>query len=85
MGRYWWITWIKVGVALVFAGVLILVARHEVNKRLSKYAIEAPAENAKFYEKLDLENLVFDFANSYAQQAMEESDAERNVIRDHIS
>ena len=85
MGRYWWITWIKVGVALVFAGVLFLVARFEVNKRLSKYAIEAPPANAKFYEKLDLENLVFDFANTYAQTAMEESDAERTQITDHIS
>ena len=85
MGRYWWITWIKVGIALVFAGALILVARFEVNKRLSKYAIEAPAENAKFYEKLDIENLVFDFANTYAQTAMEESDAERTQITDHIS
>lgn len=85
MGRYWWITWIKVGVALVFAGVLILVARFEVNKRLSKYAIEAPPANAKFYEKLDIENLVFDFANTYAQTAMEESDAERTQITDHIS
>lgn len=85
MGRYWWITWIKVGIALVFAGVLILVARFEVNKRLSKYAIEAPPANAKFYEKLDIENLVFDFANTYAQTAMEESDAERTQITDHIS
>ena len=85
MGRYWWITWIKVGVALVFAGVLILVAHFEVNKRLSKYAIEAPPANAKFYEKLDIENLVFDFANTYAQTAMEESDAERTQITDHIS
>ena len=73
------------GVALVFAGVLILVARFEVNKWLSKYAIEAPAANAKFYEKLDIENLVFDFANTYAQTAMEESDAERTQITDHIS
>ncbi len=85
MGRYWWITWIKVGVALVFAGVLILVARFEVNKWLSKYAVEAPPANAKFYEKLDIENLVFDFANTYAQTAMEESDAERTQITDHIS
>lgn len=85
MGRYWWITWIKVGIALVFAGVLILVARSEINKRFGKYSVDPPAENAKFYEKIDLENLIFDFANTYAQDVMEEFDAERTQITDHIA
>lgn len=85
MGRYWWITWIKVGIALLFAGVLILVARSEINKRFGQYSVDPPAENAKFYEKIDLENLIFDFANAYAQDVIAESDAERTQITDHIS
>ena len=84
MGRYWWITWIKVGVALIFAGVLFLVARHEVNQWLSRYSIEAPAD-AKIYERYNHEDLIFDFADAYAIDVMEESDAERNGITDHLS
>ncbi len=84
MGRYWWITWIKVGVALIFAGVLFLVARHEVNQWLSHYSIEAPAD-AKIYERYNYEDLIFDFADAYAIDVMEESDAERNGITDHLS
>ena len=84
MGRYWWITWIKVGIALLFAAVLFLVVRHEVNKRLSVYSVDAP-EDAKFYEKYDSEDIIFEFANYYAQQVMEESDAERNAITEHLS
>ena len=84
MGRYWWITWIKVGIALLFAAVLFLIVRHEVNKRLSVYSVDA-TEGAKFYEKYDYEDIIFDFANYYAQQVMEESDAERNAITEHLS
>lgn len=84
MGRYWWITWIKVGVALTFAGVLFLFARHEVNQWLSSYSIEAPAD-AKIYERYNYEDLIFDIADAYATEVMEESDAERNNITDHLS
>ena len=69
---------------VLFAAVLFLIVRHEVNKRLSVYSVDAP-EGAKFYEKYNYEDIVFDFANYYAQQVMEESDAERNAITEHLS
>lgn len=61
MGKYWWVTWIKVlALTAVFAVVIVLGYR-QVKKSVADYLVDAPAD-AKLTDKLNLEDMVFDYA-----------------------
>ena len=64
MGKYWWVTWIKVlALTAVFAVVIVLGYR-QVKKSVADYLVDAPAD-AKLTDKLNLEDMVFDYAGEF--------------------
>ena len=71
MGKYWWVTWIKVlALTAVFAVVIVLGYR-QVKKSVADYLVDAPAD-AKLTDKLNLEDMVFDYAGEFVDRMMEE-------------
>ena len=79
MGKYWWVTWIKVlALTAVFAVVIVLGYR-QVKKSVADYLVDAPAD-AKLTDKLNLEDMVFDYAGEFVDRMMEESEQIRNAI-----
>lgn len=84
MGRYWWLTWVKVAAVLLVFAVLIGIGYYQLKRAFSDYLIEAP-EGTPIYRKIDYENLVFDMANDYVEKMVEESEQERNAITETLS
>ncbi len=84
MGRYWWVTWIKVGVILLLIGIVLLFGYFKVKDVLSNYLTDS-SEDASFLEKLDYEELVFDFGNYFAEDVIEGAEEERNSITAPLS
>ena len=84
MGKYWWVTWIKVlAVTSVFA-VVIVVGYRQVKKSVADYLVDAPAY-AKLTDKLNLEDMVFDYAGEFVDRMMEESEQIRNAITEPLA
>lgn len=84
MGRYWWVTWIKVGVIVLLISVVLLFGYFKVKDVLSDYLADS-GEDASFLEKLDIEELVFDFGNYFAEDVMEGAEEDRNAITAPLS
>ena len=84
MGRYWWVTWIKVGVILLLIGIVLLFGYFKVKDVLSNYLTDS-SEDASLLEKLDYEELVFDFGNYFAEDVIEGAEEERNSITAPLS
>ena len=75
MGKYWWVTWIKVlALTAVFAVVIVLGYQQ----------VDAPAD-AKLTDKLNLEDMVFDYAGEFVDRMMEESEQIRNAITEPLA
>ena len=71
MGKYWWVTWIKVlALTAVFAVVIVLGYRQA---------------DAKLTDKLNLEDMVFDYAGEFVDRMMEESEQIRNAITEPLA
>ena len=84
MGKYWWVTWIKVlALTAVFAVVIVLGYR-QVKKSVADYLVDAPAD-AKLTDKLNLEDMVFDYAGEFVDRMMEESEQIRNAITEPLA
>ena len=80
MGKYWWVTWIKVlALTAVFAVVIVLGYR-QVKKSVADYLVDAPAD-----AKLNLEDMVFDYAGEFVDRMMEESEQIRNAITEPLA
>ena len=92
MRRCWWTVWIEVAIVAVLlffgykyvTGMVMdivspyLIEEHEVGERsdnLIKQMVEMVEE--KFDFRVDYENLIFDYANDYAGEMMDQSKAER--------
>lgn len=83
MGRYWWLTWLKVIALLIVFAVLFTLGYRKMEKALSGYLIDAP-EDAKFYERIDLEQLVFDYASDFVDRMEQESEESRTAISESL-
>ena len=60
MGKYWWVTWIKVLALTAVFAVVIVLGYQQVKKSVADYLVDAPAD-AKLTDKLNLEDMVFDY------------------------
>ena len=54
MGKYWWVTWIKVLALTAVFAVVIVLGYQQVKKSVADYLVDAPAD-AKLTDKLNLE------------------------------
>ncbi len=94
MTKRWWTVWIKVGIMAVLLVLAYNFVTDTVRQYLEPYIIEEDevgerTENVikdimeKLEEKLDIrvdyENMIFDYANGYAKDMMEQSHEERNM------
>ena len=76
MGKYCWVTWIKVlALTAVFAVVIVLGYR-QVKKSVADYLVDAPAD-AKLTDKLNLEDMVFDYAGEFVDRMILQNDPHR--------
>lgn len=100
MRRCWWTVWIEVGLMAVLLFFAYNFVSDQVRELFSPYLIEEDqigdrTDNAikelveKAEEKLkiriDYENMIFDYANKYAQTMMEQSHEERSVQSETIA
>lgn len=100
MRQGWWTVWIKVAIlALVlFSGYKYvtgmvqdlvspyLIEEDEIGERsdnLIKKVVEKVEEKLKI--RIDYENMIFDYANDYADKMMEQSQEERQFLTETYS
>ena len=57
---------------------------HQVKKSVADYLVDAPAD-AKLTDKLNLEDMVFDYAGEFVDRMMEESEQIRNAITEPLA
>ena len=84
MGKYWWVTWIKVLALTAVFAVVIVLGYQQVKKSVADYLVDAPAD-AKLTDKLKLEDMVFDYAGEFVDRMMEESEQIRNAITEPLA
>ena len=84
MGKYWWVTWIKVLALTAVFAVVIVLGYQQVKKSVADYLVDAPAD-AKLTDKLNLEDMVFDYAGEFVDRMMEESEQIRNAITEPLA
>lgn len=96
MGRYWWITWIKVVVLAVALFFAFRYGYRKIRATVSPYLTKqeessAVATNSKLEKifsrvedtlkvKIDYEDLIFDYAEKYTQKMIEQSKEERSAL-----
>lgn len=95
MRRCWWTVWIEVAIVAVVLFMAYSYVENKIDELVSPYLIEEDeigerSDNliaelvGKVEEKLgiriDYENMIFDYANEYAQTMIEESAKERNAV-----
>ncbi|MBR4308520.1 MAG: hypothetical protein IKT58_02890 [Oscillospiraceae bacterium] len=100
MRKYWWTVWIEVGIMAVLLILMYNFAVGTVRQYLSPYIIEEEevgerTDNAikdimekvedKMKIRVDYENMIFDYANEYAQNMMKQSHEERNMESETFS
>ena len=100
MRKFWWTVWIEVAVlaVLLFTGYKFamgmvrdlvtpyLIEEEEVGERsdnIIRQIMEKVEE--KLDVRIDYENMIFDYANDYANRMMEESHKERRYMEETYS
>lgn len=95
MRRFWWTTWIKVAAVGAALLVAFFFGKSKLDHMLSPYesdeSLQEPAADAniidkamywveeKLGKKINYEDLIFDYANDYAQKMMTESKEQREA------
>ena len=100
MRKNWWTVWIEVAVMAVILFFAYTFLTNTVEKFLSPYLIEehevgvrndnmikdiVEVVEEKLDVRIDYENMIFDYANGYAMDMMDQSEEERQFLAETYS